>query len=105
MARREAPAFLERERGTQEQWLRHLARHPLAFAGGKKSDHGVPGAAKNTGDDACLARTCRQWTLTRADCADKTGRIACRKPWPSKAGTLSNFTDVTSKGGGNAGHI
>jgi len=34
MARREAPAFLERERGTQEQWLRHLARHPLAFAGG-----------------------------------------------------------------------
>ena len=44
---------LERERGTKEQWLRHLARHPLAFAGGKKRDHGVPGAAKNTGDDAC----------------------------------------------------
>jgi hypothetical protein len=27
MARHEAPASLERERGTNEQWLRHLARH------------------------------------------------------------------------------
>ena len=31
VARREALRVLERERGTKEQWLRHLARHPLIF--------------------------------------------------------------------------
>jgi hypothetical protein len=52
MARHEAPASLERERGTNEQWLRHLARHLPRVSGRDQRDDGVPGAGKNTGDDA-----------------------------------------------------
>src|ERR1039458_5074342 len=35
---------------------RPSARHPLDLFGGKERDDGVPGAAKNTGDSAVLAR-------------------------------------------------
>ena len=33
---------------------RWSARHPLIFSRGTKRDYGLPGAAKNTGDSACL---------------------------------------------------
>ena len=65
---------LERERGTTEQWLRHLARHPPRIWRGKR-ETGLPGAStKNTGDDACLGMIPKQ---TAPDCIDKAGRIAC----------------------------
>ncbi len=50
MARREAPVLSRGSTALKEQWLRHLARHPLSYwRGTKKRDYGVPGAAKNTG--------------------------------------------------------
>jgi len=52
MARREAPAFSRGNAASQEQWLRHLARHlPRLCEGQRKT--GLPGAStKNTGDQA-----------------------------------------------------
>jgi hypothetical protein len=42
------------ERGcAHTKWTRRSVLHPLGFSRGTKSDYGVPGAAKNTGDDAC----------------------------------------------------
>ena len=52
MARREAPRA-----GNStciDCMTRHLARHPLDLFEGRRRDDGVPGAAKNTGDDARL---------------------------------------------------
>ena len=58
VARRAAPRGLERDAGTQKQWLRHLARHPPRFGEEEKRENGktgLPGASpNNTGDDACL---------------------------------------------------
>jgi len=48
--RRRAPATVRAHKG----WLRRSARHTLGFMPGSKGDYGVPGAAKNTGDDARL---------------------------------------------------
>jgi len=53
MERREAPAFSKRERG-YGRLVRRSVLHPLGFSEGRKRDYGVPGAAKNTGDDAWL---------------------------------------------------
>ncbi len=52
MARREAPVLSRGSTALNEQWLRHLARHPPQLEGTRRTDYGVPGAAKNTGADA-----------------------------------------------------
>ncbi len=53
MERREAPHT--RSVCAHKEWTRHSVLHPLGFfRGAKESEDGVPGAAKNTGDDACL---------------------------------------------------
>ena len=60
MARHEAPASLERERGSNKQWLRHLARHLPRIARGKlwKTATGLPRASTNNmGDNAWLTAT------------------------------------------------
>ena len=38
---------------TQKEWLRFAARHTLDIFGGTEKEVGLPGAANNTGDDAC----------------------------------------------------
>src|SRR5674476_215879 len=53
MARREAP-HLPPRRCAHDSMTRRSARHPLDLFGGRKKDYGVPGAAKNTGEGACL---------------------------------------------------
>ncbi len=62
MARHEAPAFSRGNAASNEQWLRHLARH-LPLLPRDKRDDGGPGAEKNTGDDARL-RQRRESCLT-----------------------------------------
>jgi hypothetical protein len=61
MERREAPALSKRECGKTEDWCAARCSIPSGFSRGDKrlapakaGDYGVPGAAKNTGDDACL---------------------------------------------------
>ena len=43
------PVFPRGNTGTQEQWLRPLARHPPHFLRGEEENYGVPGAAKKQG--------------------------------------------------------
>ena len=60
MERREAPAFLATgKRGKTERLVRRSVLHPLGFSRGESlvpaqagKDDGLPGAAKNRGDDA-----------------------------------------------------
>ncbi len=61
MERREAPAFLATGTRQDGRLVRRLALHPLGLAPGVEEgprewgrDDGVPGAAKNTGDDVWL---------------------------------------------------
>ena len=86
MARREAPVLSRGSTALKEQWLRHLARHPLSYwRGTKKRDYGVPGAAKNTGAAArphdnpgLFDNSIWETASSGPDCIDGTGRIACR---------------------------
>ena len=59
MERREAPALSKRECGKTEDWCAARCSIPSAFAEERKREDGVPGAAKNTGDDARLHETWR----------------------------------------------
>lgn len=52
MARHEAPAFSRGSAASNEQWLRHLARHLPLFFGGTRETTAYPAPEKNTGDDA-----------------------------------------------------
>src|SRR5674476_1496166 len=52
--RREAPALPTMERGTRRIPAAPRGAPLPRMSRGSKGDYGVPGAAKNTGDDACL---------------------------------------------------
>ena len=60
MERREAPVSFKRGHGKTEDWCAAWRSIPLGISEGWKAcpreggeDYGLPGAAKNTGDDAC----------------------------------------------------
>ena len=61
MERREAPVSSQRGRGNTKEGSAARCSIPSAFEGTKKcpakagKDDGLPRAAKNTGDDACLS--------------------------------------------------
>ena len=54
MERREAPAHRNTMCGKTGRLVRRSVLHPLGMWPGGKPEDGLPGAAKNTGDHACL---------------------------------------------------
>ncbi len=72
MERREAPAFSQRGRGKTGGWCAAWRSIPSGVAPeGAKEEDGLPGAAKNTGDEFALARAgqarrARRWLARRS---------------------------------------